>query len=92
MSAFCGVCGNDEPDHRHLNHEFTEGSELIPKKTPEHAAVPNIRVTSDLVLRKALIDAGLISGDDIIKAGEELRNGLGIGGTPADRAGSAHRH
>lgn len=72
----CAICETPRPEHDRkvaageLHHRFSEAGELV-HSTERRPQVPK---TADLALRVALIDAGVITYEQIARAEAKLRD------------------
>lgn len=66
----CGICGSNKSMHEELNHEWSPEGVLLPKQT-ERKSPPMAPV--DLLLRRTLIELGLITPQDLTNTLEKIR-------------------
>lgn len=72
-SDVCGVCGQGKEAHRSMAHEFSLTGQLIERKP---LAAPIGASSIDLPLRMVLIDAGIITAQELVLKEAELGNVL----------------
>lgn len=65
LPAQCRICGNTEPQHAELNHEFSLDGQLRPSQPKPKPGPTRILRTADTELRALLIGKGIISADDL---------------------------
>jgi len=82
----CKVCGGTRLAHRQLNHEFSEDGQLRQKQDPPKQRPAAAASGIDLALRMVLIDAGVVSAEDIALKGAELRERIEARRSAADRS------
>lgn len=59
----CSLCGMTENVHSHLNHEFNLDGRLVQKAPPKPEPTPISSL--DIPLRMALLQKGVITGEDL---------------------------
>lgn len=90
----CTICGNFADDHpyRHafttVQNDLREQTEQVKRPTP-----PTV-ISTDIALRLALIEKGVLTTDDILAAEQKLglRAGVAESGQPPEAAQGNERH
>lgn len=70
----CTVCGNFADEHSQYRHAFTTAPNDLrerPTPPPPKRTLPSV-LSTDIALRLALIDKGVLSADDILAAEKKL--------------------
>ena len=92
----CAICQASAEHHRRLeeageiHHAYSRAGELVHSTGPEKK--PKVLATPDLILRMALVDKGIITTEDLLRAEMKLReptissgSGPGHPGDSSDR-------